>query len=56
MLKTVKTNEVHMFTESALEYFEYFSHVIFGKRPSVLVPILGIFRVSWKKGTLCVWP
>jgi hypothetical protein len=49
ILKFITRTELKMFLEAANKYFEYMARNVFHALPSLLVKILGVYQLSWKK-------
>jgi 1-phosphatidylinositol-3-phosphate 5-kinase len=49
ILKYISRKELEMFQEGALAYFGYMAKAAFHNLPTVLVRMLGLYQISWKR-------
>ena len=49
LFKSIKENEFNMFLEMAINYFHHMDEYLFHKMPSLLMKILGVYKIIIKK-------
>ena len=49
VLKYIRKTEIRMFIDTAQQYFAFIAQSAFHNLPSLILPIIGVYQISWKK-------